>query len=257
MGAAEDFERQVEQNKAFFRGNEALRTRSIDWMLAAAEGQYSYNFRWMGRPIIQYPSDIVAFQELVWQVRPDVIVETGVAHGGSAILSASLLAMLDYCDAVEKGTTLDPRASQRKVVAVDIDIRAHNRERIEAHPLAHLIELVQGSSIDDEVLAQVRKVAEGRRTLVCLDSNHTHEHVLRELELYAPLVSSGSYCVVFDTLVEDLPESASDNRPWGPGNSPKTAVWEYLKQHPEFTIDHDIESKLLVTVAPDGYLKRA
>lgn len=255
MTASADFEKQVAGNIAILRDAPQLRKQSVDWMLAAAEGSYSYNFKWLGRPIIQYPTDIVAMQELVWKIRPDVIVETGIAHGGSVILSASLLAMLDYCDAVEQKRSLDPLASGRKVVAVDIDIRAHNRAAIEAHPLSHMVELIQGSSIDPAIVDQVRQaVGEGKRVLVCLDSNHTHEHVLAELQAYADLTTVDSYCVVFDTLVEDTP--APENRPWGPGNSPKTAVWEFLKSHPEFEIDHDIEAKLLITVAPDGYLRR-
>jgi cephalosporin hydroxylase len=258
MNPPDEFENQVARNIAQLKDADQLRKQSIDWMVdVSTVGNYTYNFRWLDRPIIQFPSDIVAMQELVWKVKPDIIVETGIAHGGSLMLSASLLAMLDYADAVAERRSLDPFAGRRKVVAVDIDIRAHNRAAIEAHPLAHMVELIQGSSIDPAIVAQVRvAVGEGQKVLVCLDSNHTHEHVLAELQAYAPLASVGSYCVVFDTLVEDVPASASQGRPWGPGNNPKTAVWEYLKAHPEFEIDHDLEAKLLVTVAPDGYLRR-
>ncbi len=219
--------------------------------------QYSYNFSWMGRPIIQYPQDMVAMQELIWKVKPDVIIETGIAHGGSLILSASMLALLDLCDAEVAGETLQPGKPKRKVIGVDIDIRAHNRAAIEAHPMASRIEMIQGSSIDPAIVQQVKdRVAGFKTVLVSLDSNHTHEHVLSELEAYAPLTSLGSYCVVFDTIVEDLPEEMSANRPWAPGNNPKTAVWKYLETHKEFEIDKEIENKILVTVAPDGYLKR-
>lgn len=258
MTVSDEFEKQVAGNISRLRAAPALRQQSIDWMLAASEqGAYSYNFKWLGRPIIQYPPDIIALQELVWEIKPDIIVETGIAHGGSLMLSASLLAMLDYADAVAEKRPLDPFAGRRKVVAVDIDIRQHNRAAIEAHPLAHLVEMIQGSSIDPAVIEQVRlAVGKGKKVLVCLDSNHTHEHVMAELNAYAPLASEGSYCVVFDTLVEDVPASASQDRPWGPGNNPKTAVWEYLKTHTEFEIDHDLEAKLLITVAPNGYLKR-
>ena len=190
-------------------------------------------------------------------VKPDLIIETGIAHGGSLIFSASMLALLDMCDASEAGTTLDPRISQRKVLGIDIDIRAPNRTAREAHPLAPRIQMIQGSSIEPEIIAQVHGIAANySRVLVCLDSNHTHEHVLAELEAYAPLSSKDSYCVVFDTIVEDLPEDMFGDRPWGPGNNPKTAVHQYLQTHPEFLIDASIQQKLLITVAPDGFLKR-
>lgn len=228
------------------------------WMNKANSQKYSYHFEWMGRPIIQYPQDIIAIQELVWQVKPDLIIETGVAHGGSLILSASLLALLDISDAIQAGVpSLNPAVSNRLVIGVDIDIRAHNRKAIEEHPMASRIKLIQGSSISTEVADEVRKIANGfKRVLVFLDSNHTHEHVMDELKIYAPLVSIGSYCVVFDTVIEDMPKALFNDRPWGPGNNPKTAVWEYLKTHPEFEIDKNIQKKLLITVAPDGYLRR-
>lgn len=226
-------------------------------MRASTLPKYSYNFSWLGRPIIQYPQDIIAMQELVWSIKPDLIIETGIAHGGSLILSASLLALLDMCEAIEARETLDPRRSRRKVLGVDIDIRAHNRAAIEAHPLASRIQTIQGSSVTPDVIAQVHAIAaEYRRVLVCLDSNHTHNHVLAELEAYAPLTSIGSYCVVFDTVIEDLGPEMFPDRPWGPGNNPKTAVREYLKSHPEFQSDVSIDHKLLISVAPGGYLKR-
>jgi len=200
---------------------------------------------------------MVAMQELIWIVRPDLIVETGIAHGGSLILSASMLAMLDMCDAISERRTLDPAASARLVLGVDIDIRPHNRAAIEAHPMASRIRMIQGSSIADDVVAQVREVARGfQRVLVCLDSNHTHDHVLAELEAYAPLVTPGSYCVVFDTVVDEMPTGTYPDRPWGPTDNPKTAVRQFLKSHPEFEVDRDIQNKLVITVAPDGYLKR-
>ena len=196
-------------------------------------------------------------QELIWRVRPDLIIETGIAHGGSLVFSASMLAMLDMCDAIGEGAALDPTKSNRMVLGIDIDIRAHNRAAIEAHPMASRIRMIQGSSIAPDVVTQVLDIAAGyRRVLVCLDSNHTHDHVLAELQAYAPLTSVGSYCVVFDTVVEDMPADMFPDRPWGPGNNPKTAVWEYLKAHPEFEIDKSIQHQLLITVAPDGYLKR-
>lgn len=219
--------------------------------------KYSYNFTWMKCPIIQFPQDIVAMQEIIWQVKPDLIIETGIAHGGSLIFNASMLAMLDMSDAIENGSTMNQNKSKRKVLGIDIDIRAHNQEAIEAHPMASRIQMIQGSSIDQTVINHVKDIAKGyKRVLVCLDSNHTHDHVLAELEAYAPLTSIGSYCVTFDTIIEDLPADMFPNRPWGKGNNPKTAVWEYLKTHSEFEIDKSIQNKLLITVAPDGYLKR-
>jgi cephalosporin hydroxylase len=211
----------------------------------------------MDRPAIQFPNDAWAMQELIWEIKPDLIIEAGIAHGGSLIYYASLLAMLDVAEAVGAGRVMDPRKTKRKVLGLDIDIRTHNREAIEHNPMHPWIQMIQGSSVAPEVVAQVHEIAkEHKRILVSLDSNHTHEHVLAELQAYAPLVSQGSYCVVFDTLVEDMPYDQTSDRPWGPGNNPKTAVWEYLKNNPEFQIDKSIEHKLLITVAPDGYLKR-
>jgi cephalosporin hydroxylase len=228
-----------------------------EFVAKTAEHRYTYRFGWLGRPIIQYPQDIVGVQELIWQTRPDLIIETGIAHGGSLILSSSMLALLDMCDAIERGETIRPGHSRRKVLGIDIDIRAHNRRAIEAHPMSSWIQMIEGSSTDPEVVEQVRQIAAGyQQVLVCLDSNHTHDHVLAELEAYAPLVSDGSYCVVFDTVIEDMPADQFPDRPWGPGNNPKTAVREFLATHPEFRIDADIQNTLLITVAPDGYLQR-
>jgi cephalosporin hydroxylase len=213
--------------------------------------QYSYNFSWLSRPIIQYPQDIVAFQEVISQVKPDLVLETGIAHGGSLVLSASMLCLLDVMEG------MDPRQSPRKVVGVDIDIRPHNRKALDEHPLRFKMELVEGSSIAPEIIQQVRSHADGvDRVLVSLDSNHTHEHVIAELNAYADLVSVGSYCIVFDTVIEDLPAGSFPNRPWDVGNNPKTAVHEWLKNHPEFETDKGIDNKLLISVAPNGYLKR-
>ena len=252
-----NFSKEVSERIAAAPANTKLQQASKEFLLATVGAQYSYNFSWMGRPIIQYPQDMVAMQELIWNVKPDLIIETGIAHGGSLIFSASMLAQLDMCDAIERGQTIDPKQSQRLVIGLDIDIRAHNRTAIEAHPMASRIKMFQGSSVDPKIVAEVKKIAAGyKRILVCLDSNHTHAHVLAELEAYAPLTSPGSYCVVFDTVVEDLPRELAFDRPWGPGNNPKTAVWEYLKSHPEFSIDKSINHKVLVSVAPDGYLKR-
>ena len=218
---------------------------------------YVYNFDWLGRAIIQYPQDMWAVQDLIWRVRPDLVIETGIAHGGSLILSASMLAMLDMCDAIEAGTVLNPSKSRRKVLGLDIDIRAHNRAAIEQHPMGSRIQMIQGSSIAPEVVRQVHALAQQHsRVMVFLDSMHTHDHVLAELNAYAPLVSRGSYCVVFDTFVDDMPPHFFADRPWDVGNNPKTAMREYLTQNPNFEVDEDMAAKLLITVAPGGYLRR-
>lgn len=254
---SEQFQDEVAENISALSGDELLHSMTSQWVNRSAANKYTYNFRWLGRPIIQYPQDILAMQELIWAVRPDLIIETGIAHGGSLAFSASMLALLDLSDAIESGQQLDPRHSRREVLGIDIDIRAHNRAAVESHPMASRIRMIEGSSISPEVMKQVRAIAATHeRILVCLDSNHTHEHVLAELNAYAPLTSKGSYCVVFDTIIEDMPKSMFPNRPWGPGNNPKTAVHEYLKTHPEFEIDQSIHQKLVITVAPDGYMKR-
>lgn len=252
-----DFKDEVIQRIHANSENVELNSAANAFMLASTLPKYSYNFSSLGRPIIQYPQDMVAIQELVWQVRPDLIIEAGIAHGGSLILSASMLALLDYCDAVQSGRVLDPQATRRRALGIDIDIRAHNRAAIKAHPIAHRIDVLQGSSIAPEIIAEVHKrAADYERIMVILDSNHTHDHVLAELEAYAPLVSPGSYCVVFDTVIEDLPASTYPDRPWDVGNNPKTAVREFLSRNHDFEVDHDMEAKLLITVAPSGYLRR-
>jgi len=270
MSSDAQFAKEVRENIIRLGDAAELQKKSLDWMLAVgAAGRYTYNFSWLGRPIIQYPQDMVAMQELIWQVKPDLIIETGIAHGGSLIMSASMLAILDYCEAVEFGQKLDPQATRRRVLGVDIDIRSHNRHAIEEHPLSHYITMLQGSSITPEIIAQVHQIAQNHeRALVFLDSNHTQEHVLAELEAYAPLTGKGSYCCVFDTLIEDMPDDMFADRAWGRGNNPKTAVWEYLKRlngegrkaadgDPlNLEVDKTIENKLLITVAPDGYLHR-
>jgi cephalosporin hydroxylase len=226
--------------------DKSLSDHAQAFMQESLAPKYSYNFSWLGRPIIQYPQDIVAMQEIIWSVQPDLIIETGIAHGGSLIFYASMLELVQACGGPDG-----------KVLGVDVEIRAHNRRAIEAHPLFKRITMIEGSSIDPGVVDHVqRTAAQHERILVCLDSMHTHEHVLAELHAYAPLVSRGSYCVVFDTIIEDMPEDAFPDRPWGKGNNPKTAVREYLLEHPEFEVDQTIENKLLITVAPGGYLKR-
>jgi cephalosporin hydroxylase len=257
MNPTEQFREEVLNNIEGLGRDLDLQAMSRVWVREITRHKWAYNFTWLGRPAIQFPNDAWAMQELIWSIKPDLIIETGIAHGGSLIFSASMLAQLDMCEAIEVGALFDPRVSRRKVLGIDIDIRAHNRAAIEAHPMASRIQMIQGSSIAPGIVEQVRQIASGyKRVLVCLDSNHTHDHVLAELMAYAPLTSVGSYCVVFDTIVEDMPADMFPDRPWRPGNSPKTAVREYLKTHSEFEIDKSIQHKLLITVAPDGYLKR-
>ncbi|MBA2541391.1 MAG: cephalosporin hydroxylase family protein [Deltaproteobacteria bacterium] len=221
--------------------DDALREVSRQFLHRSVQQEYSYHFRWLGRPIIQYPQDVIAMQELIWQIKPDAIVETGIARGGSLIFYASMLHLLGQ-DGI--------------VVGVDIDVRPHNRVDIEAHPMARYVQMIEGSSIDPDIVAEVRtRLASRKRVLVVLDSMHTHAHVLRELELYSPFVTNGSYLVVFDTCIEQLPADLYPERPWGPGNNPWTATQEFLRTTDRFVVDHAISDKLQITVAPDGYLK--
>jgi len=247
MDEIKQFEKDREARITKNGNDKTLKVLANEWLKESMLNQYVYNFSWLGRPIIQTPQDMIALQEIIWDVKPDMIIETGIAHGGSLIFSASMLTLLEACGEIENG----------QVLGIDIDIREHNRKAIEAHQMSKKITMFQGSSIDEEMIQKVYEFAKsGKKILVCLDSNHTHDHVLSELKAYSSLVSIGSYCIVFDTLVEDMPSEFSNDRPWDKGNNPKTAVWEYLKECDDFVIDKDIENKLLITVAPDGYLKR-
>lgn len=230
-----------------YKDDQPFQALSQSWLLESMRRKYAYNFTWLGRPVIQNPADLIAMQEILWQVKPDLIIETGVAHGGSLLFYSSILEL----NAAAGGPT------HAAVLGVDIDIRAHNRQAIQDHPFSSRVHLLQGSSVEDTLIERVREFASNyKRILVCLDSNHTHEHVIRELELYAPLVTVGSYCVVFDTFVEDMPKNLFADRPWGPGDNPKTAVHEFLKRDTDFEIDTEFPAKLMITVAPDGFLKR-
>lgn len=242
------------------QGNsDTLKALTRQWVDESVKTNYSYHFEWLGRPIIQYPQDIIGTQQLLWSVQPDLIIETGIARGGSLIFYASILELIAQCG----GPT------DAKVLGIDIDIRTHNNEAIQAHPMSKRIEMIQGSSIDSTIADQVKQRAKSAKTvLICLDSNHTHDHVLQELRLYAPLVSLGSYIIVFDTVVEDLPSNLTKDRPWAKGNNPKTAVFEYLKEIEskdhiaedgaklKLKPDSDVENQLLITVAPSGFLRR-
>ena len=235
------FETEKSENIQKLGRDNDLSILSKAWIAGVSKHKYSYNFSWMGRPIIQFPQDIIAMQEIVWQVKPELVIETGIAHGGSLVFYASMLELL---------------GGDRYVLGIDVDIREHNRIAIEQHAMFKRIKMIQGSSLDAGVVREVYDFAKGkRRVMVALDSNHTHEHVLKELEFYSPLVTKGSYLVVFDTIIEDMPEDSFPDRPWGKGNNPKTAVRKFLETNHRFVVDKEIEEKLLITVAPDGYLR--
>lgn len=234
------FEQERQENIHSQELDTALQELSTQWLVRSVAHHYSYNFTWLGRPIIQYPQDVMAMQEIIWQVQPDLIIETGIAHGGSLIFYASMLEL----------------TGQGQVLGIDVDIRAHNRAEIEKHRMFKRIKLIQGSSIDESVVREVQNCAKGKsRVLVVLDSNHTHEHVLREMNLYSPLVTRGSYLVVFDTAIEELPQDSFTDRLWRKGNNPKTAVSEFLRNNGRFFADKDIDNKLLITTTRGGYLK--
>jgi cephalosporin hydroxylase len=243
MDPVSQFNKERAEDIAAMAQDKELHQKSIDWMVHADKYKYTYNYSWMGRPIIKYPSDIVATQQIVWDVKPDLIIETGIAHGGSLILSASLLEMM---------------GGEGKVLGIDIDIREHNRKEIEAHPMMKRIEMIEGSSVADDVMAKVRAAAsKAKRVMVFLDSLHSHEHVFKELELYAPLVTVGSYLVLPDTFIEYFPKGYySHNRPWDVGNNPMTAMRAFMEKNSDFEVDRELCDKLMITEAFDGYLKR-
>ena len=241
MSEVAKFIAEVQDNLDGLRADASVRQATLDWVAAIAPHNYTYNFTWLGRPVIQFPQDLAALQEIIWDTRPNLIIETGIAHGGSLIFHASMLQLL---------------GNAGRVLGIDIDIREHNRAEIEAHPMFERIEMIQGSAIDDAIAGQAAAVAAtAERVMVVLDSNHTHAHVLRELELYAPLVTMGCYLVVCDTLIEDMPAGSFPNRPWDKGDNPRTAVDAFLKTTNRFEVDTAIDAKLQISVAPGGYLK--
>jgi cephalosporin hydroxylase len=241
MDPLEEFNRRKAEHISALGRDEELRGMSREWMLKTSRHFYTYNFTWLGVPVIQFPQDLVALQEIIWRARPGLVVETGIAHGGSLIFYASMMELL---------------GGAGRVVGVDIDIRAHNRAVIEGHPLSRRVTMIQGSSVAPETVEQVAAIArDAGPVIVVLDSNHTHAHVLEELRLYSPLVTEGSYLVVLDTSIEDAPEGFFPDRPWDKGDNPRTAVWEFLKENDRFAVDKEVEDKLLITVAPDGFLK--
>jgi len=248
MNSIEEFKEEVKENIKRLGEDDALNKMSKEWLLQANLDKYCYNFRWLGRPIIQYPGDIIAMQEIVWEVKPDLIIETGIAHGGSLIFYASLLTLLN---------------NGGHVLGIDIDIREHNRKEIEAHPMYDKITMLQGSSIDKNIVEQVHNFAKNyEKVLVVLDSNHSHAHVLEECKSYSSLVTKGSYLVVMDTVTEmilqalegrEIPEHYK--RPWGVGDNPMTAVQEFLKTNNRFEIDESIDAKIQISACPKGFLK--
>lgn len=235
------FEQEKKENIEAMASDEQLRDLTRQWFELSCKHKYSYNFSWMGRPIIQYPQDILAMQEIIWRVQPDLIIETGIAHGGSIVFYASMLELI---------------GNDGYVLGIDIDIRSHNRAEIEKHPMSKRIKMLEGSSLSEEIVERTKSEVSGKKSvLVALDSNHTHDHVASELAIYSPLVTFGSYLVVFDTGIEDMSADFFSERPWGKGNNPKTAVRQFLSKSDRFVVDKEIESKLLISVCPDGFLK--
>ncbi len=241
MNNMDEFNKEIRINSKNLAKDPDLQRIKNDLNKYILKYKYSYNFSWLGRPIIQYPQDIVAMQEIIWNVKPDLIIETGIAHGGSLIFYASMLELI---------------GGDGQVLGIDIDIRKHNRKYIEEHIMSKRIRMIEGSSIEQSTIRQVCDFKKGKKCImVVLDSMHTHEHVLKELNLYSPLVTNGSYMIVFDTVIEDFPKGSFPERLWNKGNNPKTAVWEFLKTNDRFMIDKDLENTLLLTTSPDGYLK--
>lgn len=235
------FEKDKKNNIKKLGESKRLKSLALNFIQNSSLFKYSYHFAWLGRPIIQFPQDIVAMQEIIWEVKPDLIIETGIAHGGSLIFYASLLELI----------------GEGEVVGIDIDIREHNRKEIEKHKMFKRIKIIEGSSTDGKVIKEVKKIVKKhKKVLVCLDSLHTHSHVLKELNLYSKFVSEESYLVIFDTIIEYMPRGFFKDRPWDKGNNPATAVKAFLKKNKNFVVDKEIEGKLLITSAPDGYLKR-
>lgn len=240
MSDRDAFDKECRENAARMAADTDLHATAIELIARSAPYKYTYNFRWLGLPVIQLPQDLIALQEVIWRVQPKVIIETGVARGGSLVFYASLLQLL---------------GGDRRVVGIEVELRAHNRAAIEGHPMAKWITLVDGSSVDPAVVSRVGALAADGPVVVVLDSNHTREHVRAELEAYAPMVQAGGYLVVLDTLIEHMPAELYGDRPWAPGNSPFTAVQEFLATTDRFVVDTELEQTLLLSVAPSGYLK--
>ena len=242
MDELKKFQKVKNKNIGAMGKDKELKKKSMDWMIYSEKYKYTYNFEWMGRPIIKYPNDMVIQQEIIWKLKPDLIIETGIAHGGSLIFTASMMKMMDI-----KG----------EVVGVDIDIREHNKKLIEDHPLYNMITMYEGDSTSEEIVEKVEKHIKGKKTImVFLDSFHTEEHVLKELNIYSKFVTTGSYCVVLDTFIEFFPQGYFSERPWDVGNNPYTATKKFLSENNKFNIDTELTNKVMITETIDGYLKR-
>ena len=238
----QNFKKRVNKNIKFMSKDTNLRKKSIDWMLHADKYKYTYNYRWMGIPIIKFPNDILALQEIIWKVKPDLIIETGIAHGGSIVFSATMLELI---------------GKNGLVIGVDIDIRKHNRIEIEKSKFHNRIKMLEGSSVSNRIIKKIKTfIKPNSKVMVFLDSNHTYMHVKREIELYSKLVTKNSYLVVEDTFTEFFPKNYFNNRPWDVGNNPLTAIKEFLKKNKNFKIDKNLNDKLSITETFDGYLKK-
>ena len=250
-----DFENQRANNIKKIGDAKDLSNLSRDWMRRSATYKYVYNFDWLNTPIIQFPQDIVAIQELIFKYEPDLIIETGIARGGSVLFSASMMALLDLRESIKNNSSFELK---RKVIGVDIDIREYTKQAILNEPLSKYIELFEGSSIDQTTIDLVHKASKKyKNVMLFLDSNHTHKHVLAELIGYQDLIKSGGYIVVYDTSIEwDDPKYWESDRQWSPGNSPRTAISKFIENYPDFKIDKSISDKLLITVATEGFLRR-
>jgi cephalosporin hydroxylase len=241
MDPREIFATERKENIRKMQKDLSLKELALKFLVKSFRYNYSYNFDWLGRPFIQVPQDIVALQEIIWKTKPDLIIETGIAHGEGLIFYASMLELL----------------GEGEVIGIDVEIRPHNRKEIEKHPLSKRIIMFEGSSTDDKIVREVEKIVKRhKKVMVCLDSLHTHEHVLNELNIYSKFVTKGNYLVVFDTIIEFFPKGFFKDRPWDKGNNPYTAVKEFLKHNKNFVVDKEIENKLLITCAPGGYLLR-
>lgn len=236
--------RQIPSLRKYVRTRENKNTRELEeiglkWVKVSAENRLSYEIDWLGVPVIQTPEDLILMQELIFNVRPDFIIETGIGHGGGLIYYASVMELLN------KG----------RVIGVDIEIREHNRKAIEAHPLYKRIKLIEGDSVSNETIQEVKKtLLPGSNVIVCLDSDHTKPHVFKELQLYHQFVRPGGYVVVFDTNTSKLAELDACDKKYI-NNGPKEAIEEFLKTNGDFEIDVSY-NKLYISYSPDGYLRR-
>ncbi len=236
----EQFDADKIKNATSLGKDEELQKLALELIEKSDKHYHAYQWTWLDLPIIQSTEDILAAQELVWKVKPDVIIETGIAWGGSIVFYASLLQLIG------KG----------KIVGIDVALPQKNIDKIMSYPFSDRIELIQGSAVDQSIVdLAASHIKEGQTVMLMLDSNHTHEHVLKELEMYSHLVTKDSYIIVSDTIVEDIPTQEHRPRPWGPGDNPKTAVNAFLKGNDRFVLDEYYNNKILVTFDKGGYLR--